>query len=69
MEKQVQLSWCKSSGVLYPLSRVPLQRFEFSTNGFADGVQAEVDGEASAAELVLKFRCALRPQQSPFFNA
>jgi hypothetical protein len=45
MEKRVQLSWYKSSGLLYPLSRVPLEGFEFSTNGFADGVQAEVDGD------------------------
>jgi hypothetical protein len=43
MEKRVQLSWCKSSGVLYlyPLSRVPLQVFEFSTNGFVDVVLGE----------------------------
>jgi hypothetical protein len=41
MEKRVQLSWCKSSGVLYPLSKVPLQVFEFSTNGFVDVVLGE----------------------------
>jgi hypothetical protein len=38
MEKRVQLSWCKSSGMLYPLSKVPLEGFEFSTNGFVDVV-------------------------------
>ncbi len=46
----------------------PLQGFEFSTNGFADGVQAEVDSEASTDELVQKFRHVLPPQQSPLFR-
>jgi hypothetical protein len=41
MEKRAQLSWCKSFGVLYPLSKVPLEWFEFFTNGFADGVLGE----------------------------
>jgi hypothetical protein len=68
MERQVQLSLCKSSDVLYPLSIVPLQGFELSTNGFVDGVYAEVGGEASTAEMVQKFRRALSPQQSPVFK-
>jgi hypothetical protein len=41
---------------------------EFSTNGFADGVQAKVDGEVSTVLLVQRFRCALSPQQSPLFK-
>jgi hypothetical protein len=51
--------------MLWPLSRVPPQGFELSTNGFADGVQAEVDGEASTAELVQKFRRLNPPSRVP----
>ncbi len=70
MERRVQLSWCKSYGVLCPLASAesPLHGFEFFTNGFAGGVQAEVNGEASTAELVQNFCRALPTHQSPLFK-
>jgi hypothetical protein len=56
MERRVQLSWCKSSSVLWPLSRVPPKGLNLQLMGLLIKCRQEVDGEVSTAELVQNFR-------------